>query len=165
MECFINFNDKVYFGTVDGRVMIMDSTVDNALLTPANPPLKGDDIKFSILTAFNPLGAEGTYKRVHLVRPDFLSPTAPSYAVQVRFDYNLSEFVGATASALTNVGIWDINDWDTVVWGSVDGSIFPSIGGAWGYGRYVAVATIGEAKANTSLIGWDIIYSDGGVMY
>lgn len=167
MECFINFNDKVYFGTADGRVMIMDSTVDNALITPTTPPANGDDIGFSILTAFNPLGAEGTYKRVHLIRPDFLSTIAPSFAVQARFDYDIAEGVNSALdpAVVTTVALWDDGVWETAIWDSVEGSIYPSIGGAWGYGRYVAVATRGTCRANTSLIGWDIIYSDGGVMY
>jgi hypothetical protein len=167
MECSTSFNDNLYFGTADGRVMIMDSVVDNALLTPVDPPINGDAIEFSILTAFSSMGEDGTYKRPHLIRPDFISTLAPSHTSQIRFDYDITEGVNnaLTAPTPSTSALWDTALWETAVWGSDAGDIFPSMGGAWGYGRYCAVATKGTCRAGTNLIGWDVIYSTGGVMY
>ena len=166
MECFTNYEDSVFIGTVDNRVMIMDSDVDNSLLTPTDPPVNGDEIAFSILSAFSNMGIDGVYKSVHLIRPDFISSIAPSHSSQIRWDYDLQE---AVAAALTEPNaepsaIWDTSVWDTAIWGSGADVVFSSIGGAWGKGRYGAVATIGTCRANTNLVGWDVIYSTGGAM-
>jgi hypothetical protein len=167
MQCSTSFNDNLYFGTADGRVMIMDSVVDNALLTPVDPPINGDEIEFSILTAFSSMGKDGVYKRPHLIRPDFISTLAPAHTSQIRFDYDITEGVNnaLTAPTPSTSALWDTALWDTAIWGSDAGDIFPSMGGAWGYGRYCAVATKGTCRAGTNLIGWDVIYSNGGVMY
>ena len=166
MTCFTEFNDAVYFGTADDRVAVMDVTVDNALITPADPIFNGDDIQFSVLTTYSPLGAEGVYKRAKLIRPDFLSTVPPSHSSQARYDFDVSEGsnINFPNPLLYPVGAWDVTNWDNCVWGSTTQITYPTIGGAWGLGRYVAIATRGTARSRTRLIGWDLIYDIGGPM-
>ena len=166
MECFAEFSDAVYFGTADGRIMKMDVDVDNLLINPPVPELAGDDIEFSILTAYSSLGQDGIYKRVKIVRPDFLANLPPSHSTVIRYDFDTAEGV---AFALKNpliypVGLWDVSSWDLAVWGSSAGTTYPTVGGAWGYGRYVAIATKGASRSSTRLIGWDLVYDIGGPM-
>ncbi|GAG41731.1 unnamed protein product, partial [marine sediment metagenome] len=143
MECFSDFANSVFFGTADGKIMKMDVPVDNAILSPPNPAVNGDDIPFSILTAFSSMATDGVYKRVHLIRPDFVSSLPPAHSSQMRYDFDVSEGIDLSGGAPIGspVGNWDVGDWDDAVWGSEDGTTFPSIGGSWGYGRYGAVAT------------------------
>lgn len=166
MTCFSEYKDSVYFGTADGRVMKMDVTVDNALIAPPEPLFNGEDIQFSILTAYSPLGAEGVYKRSKLIRPDFLSTVPPSHSSQARYDFDVTEALNTNfpEPLLYPVGHWDVNNWDDAVWGSTTPQTFPTIGGAWGLGRYIAIATRGAARSRTRLIGWDLIYDIGGPM-
>ncbi len=166
MECFTNFADSVFVGTEDGRVLIMDSPVDNALLTPVSPPINGDDIDFSILTSFSSMGSDGIFKRVHLIRPDFVSTIAPSHSSQARYDYDIAEGMNVSLDPPVDatVAIWDAAAWDLALWGDDAGVTFPSIGGSWGLGRYCAIATKGSSRTDTNLIGWDIIYTSGGPM-
>jgi len=166
MQCFTEYTDSVFFGTADGRVMKMDVDVDDFKLTPESATFNGEDIEFSILTAYSSLGADGVYKRVKLIRPDFISSLKPSHTSQARYDFNTAE--GELLSVPTplngTVGAWDVSNWDEAIWASANGTTFPTIGGAWGTGRYIAIATKGASRSRTRLVGWDVIYDVGGPM-
>jgi hypothetical protein len=166
MQCFTEFENSIFFGTGDGRIMKMDVSVDNALLNPPIPSLNGDDINFSILSSYSGVGSDGIYKGVKLIRPDFISPLPPSHSSQARYDFDVSEATNfeLREPLLVTTGLWDVSDWDNAVWGSNIGQTFPTIGGAWGRGRYVAIATRGASRSETRLIGWDVVYQAGGPM-
>lgn len=163
---FDEFKGHIVFGTEDGRICRMDVPVDNKLITPVDPNFNGDDIEFSILTSFTSFEQPAVYKRPHLIRPDFLAQTPPLHSSVVRYDFDISESSGFQFSVpdIFSVGVWDADNWDSSVWGSSSGTTFPSIGGAWGYGRYMAIATKGKSRTTTRLIGWDLIYDTGGPM-
>ena len=166
IECFTEWEDSVFFGTADGRVMRMNVPVDNALLDPPNPAFNGDDIEFSILTAFSNMGTDGICKNAKLIRPDFLSTLPPSHTSQMRWDFDVAEGINFSIAPPTGfeVGLWDVSIWDQAIWGSSTGVTWPTIGGTFGYGRYGAVATKGTCRSDTRLIGWDVIYDTGGPM-
>ena len=166
MSCFDEYSGAVVFGTADGRVCRMDVEVDEKKLTPMDPQFNGDAIEFSILTSFTSFGQPAVYKRPKLIRPDFISQKAPIQTSVVRFDFDTSEGLdfGFSTPDRFNVGTWDADNWDFAVWGSQNGTTFPSIGGSWGTGRYMAIATKGNSRTATRLIGWDLIYDTGGPM-
>jgi hypothetical protein len=175
MQCFTQYEDAVFFGTADGRVMKMDVNIDNELISPPEGEANGTAIEFSILSAFNSMGSDGVYKKVSLIRPDFLAAIEPTHNSQARYDFDVAESGAAAVSAnpnggpspsLSNLpdGIWDSSLWDQAVWESTAAAAFNSIGGSWGTGRYVAIATKGLSRSDTRLIGWDIIYHAGGPM-
>lgn len=164
MTAFTEFQDTVYFGDLNGRILRMDVPVDNFLLDPIEGENNGVDINFSILTAFTSMGADGIYKGVKLIRPEFLSSREPSHTSQARYDFDLGEGF-AFPSLAPNIGqlaLWNAGDWDDAVWGTTSTSSYPTVSGAWGTGRYVAIATKGSCRASTRLVGWDIIYTVGG---
>ena len=164
MDCFTEFGGVVYFGTADGRVMKMDVDVDDRQITPESLQFNGEDIEFSILTAFTSMELDGMYKRIKLIRPDFLAILPPITTSQARYDYDLHEGLLSNVSTPQNatVGEWDISDWDAVVWGSALPTPHSPIGGTWGHGRYVAIATKGSSRSRTRLVGWDVIFDQGG---
>jgi hypothetical protein len=166
MHCFETWRESVFFGTADGRLCRMDVPVDNKVLDPIDPVTNGDDIEFSILTSYSALGAEGVYKRPKLIRPDFVSTLPPSHSSLCRFDYDTEEATNFDETFVPRnfVGIWDASNWDFAIWASRDGTTFPTIGGVWGYGRYVAIATFGACRSTTRLVGWDLVYDVGGPM-
>ena len=164
IRCATTWNNAVMFGTDDGRVMRMDVTVDEQTLTPPAEGLNGRDIQFSVLSSFTAVGAEGLYKKVVLIRPDFLADLPPAYSNLARYDYQLREAVqlGAGDAPLYTSAAWDVSAWDNVVWGGL--TLVPNtyVGGSWGYGRYVAVATKGSCRTTTRLVGWDLTLTSGG---
>ena len=163
MQSFAEYNNAVYFGTLDNRIMKMDVDVDDLKITADNPNFNGEDISFSILTAYSPLGAEGVFKRVKLIRPDFISTVKPLYSTQARYDFDTAEgdLIASATPTSGTLGSWDISSWDEAIWAG-DSGVFQTIGGAWGYGRYIAIATKGTSRASTRLIGWDVISDVGG---
>jgi hypothetical protein len=170
MQCFTEYSNYVYFGTKDGRVMRMDVDLDGVKITPDDPErplLNGDPIEFSILTAYSGLNSDGIFKRVKLIRPDFISPLPPQHSSQARYDFATEEGSITTLRRpyLFSGGVWDVGAWDSSIWASTEGQTFPSIAGAWGYGRYVAIATKGTSRTTTRLVGWDIVYDTGGPMW
>jgi hypothetical protein len=167
MLCFAEFGNSVIFGTEDGRIMIMDAPRDDVKITPPDTGENGDDIQFSILTSYSPLSVAGAYKQVKLIRPDFISSLPPAYSNQARYDFDLSEAIDFQLNTPQEFagGIWDSSSWDAGIWASDEGVSFPTIGGGWGHGRYVAIATRGSCRAKTKLLGWDVIYTTGGLMY
>ena len=166
MTCFDEYKGSVVFGTADGRVCRMDVPVDDQRITPIEPDFNGEAIVFSILTSFTSFGQPAVYKNPKLIRPDFISAEAPLHSSVVRFDFDTSEGVDFQFSIPNRFssGFWDVDSFDAAVWGSDTGTTFPTIGGSWGSGRYMAIATKGSAKTTTRLIGWDLIYSVGGPM-
>ena len=166
MTCFDEYQGSVVFGTADGRVCRMDVPVDDKRITPIEPEFNGESINFSILTSFTSFGQPAVFKRAKLIRPDFIAQVAPLHSSVVRFDFDTSEGLDFQFSTPDRfgVGIWDADKWDFAVWGSDSGTTFPSIGGSWGTGRYMAIATKGSARTTTRLIGWDLIYDVGGPM-
>jgi hypothetical protein len=166
MTCFEEYEDSVVFGTADGRIMRMDVPLDNILLDSPAGEANGDEIDFSILTSYSSLGSAGVYKNPVLIRPDFIANLQPTHSSVARFDFDIDETInfqiGDTSD--TNIGQWDSSQWDNAVWSSTTGTAHHTIGGAWGTGRYIAIATRGSARTTTRLIGWDLIYSTGGVM-
>lgn len=163
MVCFENFQDSVVFGTADGRVCKMDVPTDNKKLGIL---LTGDPIVFSILTSFQALGTPAIYKRPKLLRPDFVAQQPVQSSSLARYDFNIAEGQDfqLVPPVTFPVGAWDQNNWEESIWGSEQGQAFPTIGGAWGYGRYIAIATKGSTTTSTRLIGWDMVFDTGGPM-
>lgn len=169
MTAFDTFNNLVFFGTADSRIVVMDTSVDNVQITPADPDNNGLPIEHSIITYFSALGAEGVYKRPRLIRPDYLSSEAPDSQSVCRYDFDLTESatnpLDSPIALPVTGGLWDTGEWDTAVWGGVSIAPINKVKGLWGYGRYIAIATKGETTEPTVFVGWDLVYDVGGVMY
>jgi hypothetical protein len=152
-------NGKLYFGTVDGRVLIHDGYIDGALLSDANAYTA---IQWRVLTAFRNL-ENGNQKQVQLIRPTVLSETAnPSYSCEAKYRYDMTELASVSVGAPGN-GSWDTGTWDSAVWG--DG-LTPSVGvtGAAGMDSDFAIAMRGAAIGRTIIVGWDVAFTQGGFL-
>ena len=163
INSFDEWNGKVYVGTKDNRVLVMDVSVDNALITPVGE-LNGEAIPFSVLTTFQDFGAPAQFKRGLMCRPDFLATVEPNVTVGYRYDYDLSpvqntSFTGPTISSLWDIGLWEASVWSTGIPAGQN-----VLKGGFGIGRAVAIATSGNCRVETTFIGWDVIWNSGGPM-
>ncbi len=161
MECFDEWIGKVYFGTVDGRVCVMDVTVDDVKITPPAEGLNGNPIKFSILTTFQNFNEPALFKRGKYIRPQFLSTQEPAVTSKFRYDYDLGEVLNTTNLGQLQGGLWDVGLWDVALWETGVPNGYAEVTGGWGLGRTVAVAMSGETRAETTLINWDVIWDTG----
>lgn len=148
---------KLYFGTVDGKVCINDGTVDGVTLAD---PSAATAIQWSSLGAFSNLG-NGRQKRVQMIRPTLLSENVnPAFEVAARYRFDMTEL--ATVTADTEGG-WGTAAWDVDVWGAEYGSL-QVVRGATGMGTDVAIAIRGAAVARTILVGYDVLFDQGGLL-
>jgi hypothetical protein len=159
MFCCAPHEGKMYFGSTDGSVYINDGNVDGQ---PLDDPSDTTAIDYSGISAFQNLGS-GRQKQVHLIKTYFLSESqAPSFAVNARYDFNLTELDAVTLAPASGA-VWDTAVWDTDVWG---GAYAPSsaVRGASGMGANVAIAWRGSASSRTVLTGFELSLSIGGML-
>jgi hypothetical protein len=157
-----NYQGKLYFGTADGRICVNDGYVDNVtLISPADY----DNVAFSGITAFDRLGSL-KQKAVRMIRGNFTSDgRPPNYNVQARYKYDTQEAYGAVTRSTIAGAVWDTAQWDVDAWPGVqDFASEQRLTGATGIGPEVALAFNGKAAARVVLIGFDVFFTEGGLL-
>lgn len=154
------WNGQLYFGTVDGRVCVNSGYVDGRLLSDANAFAP---IAWSFISSFQNMGT-ARFKRVHMLLPTVRSATSgPSYNAFARYDFDFTEAPSPAAAGVAANGTWDNALWDVAVWGG-DSTPNAFLGGAAGMGRHVAVAVSGSSIAETTFVGCDVYFDQGGTL-
>lgn len=158
--CAAPWDGKLYFGTEDGRVCIMDGDVDGVTLAD---PSSYMEIEWSVLHGFSNLGRP-TQKRVHFIRPTLLSQGGGvPYDVAARFRWDLREITSVLGTATSGASAWDAGLWDQAIWGGGTVSQQGTFGAA-GMGPEVAIAIRGKSVSRTTLVGIDVGFSEGGFL-
>lgn len=148
------WNGKFYFaGGNDNNVYTHEGTTDN------NDGTTGTEITASLLGGFFDYDSPGIYHRGQMIRPVFLSQNPPNYAVEVRYDYNISESFATGSVAPATGSLWDSALWDVGIWGG-DASVDDSPQGTYGIGRSMAVGIQLTASVATTLIRFDLIFDE-----
>lgn len=146
-----------YVGDSAGRVLIHDGSQDNVPLGGTT----GSAIDWSSLSVFQEYGEVGKYKITQFIRPVFLAAQSPSYAVEARYDYNLSEVLSPPAAPVISGYVWDVGVWDLALWGGDLVEVEAPVGG-YGIGRNIAVAINGSSSSPTILVRYDLMFTTGG---
>ncbi len=148
--------DDFYIGDTDNRILIYTGNADNIALDGSG----ATDIEFSALQTFQEEGSVGAYKRTQFIRPVFIASAAPSYVVEARYDYNLSEIFGAPTASSVSGALWDAAIWDAALW-SVELATIDQLRGGTGMGRTIAIGINGNTQSETILVRTDL-YRDQG---
>ena len=120
-------------------------------------------IQWSLLTSYSAAGDAARYKRCQYIRPMFLSGSLPSFTVQARYDFDVAEQTVAPPLQADNPGQWDIDNWDEAIWGGgIEALDNPR--GANGLGRHIAVNLRGQSGVATTLVSFDLIVDQGGLL-
>jgi hypothetical protein len=152
-------NGDFYFGSADGRVLKSTGAVDGVTL--ANPGAYSP-IQCSGLTASQNLGNTRN-KQIQMVRPVVLSGLASPY-VEVVAKYGLdSTAIPQPSTPGTSGAGWDSGLWDLAVWGG-DSSPSQILSGTTGMGRDAALAFRFAATTPTTLVGFDVLFTQGGLL-
>lgn len=154
------FDGKLMVGTKDGRILRMDVESDNVLLDGSSRT----SIKWFLLTSYNDMGSPGIFKRVHFIRPNFLSDSQPSFEVFSFFDYLISLPLPPSDNTEVKAGTWDNALWDFDQWGTGESLPYSSARGGTGMGRSVAVALSGTSFESDFLASIDVSWSQGGFL-
>jgi len=161
----VSWQNVVYFGTSDDRVMVMDVDIDGVTLAaPATGDVNGEAIEYSLLHSFSDFEAPAVMKRGVFIRPNFRAYTPPVFEAKFLYDYEIDEFSASLSQPASNIGTWDSGVWDASTWaGGALKPFFDPVGGA-GLGRTMAVAIRGTSRAPTLLVSTDVIWNAGSFL-
>lgn len=147
-----SWNGAFYIGDTAGGVYLHTGNTDLNLA-----------INWSMLSSFQEYEEIGQYHRVQIIRPVFLSLKAPSFAVQVKYDYDLSEVLAPPISSVVSGALWDVGQWDVDLWGGAAASISVVRGGS-GIGRAMAIGMNGNSTSDTILLRFDLMFDSGNYL-
>ena len=163
MNCLKEWNGRIYFGSGE-TLYVMDGTRDGVAKIQFTEEDRGLPIEFSLMTSFQKLGSDGTYKMVQLIRPDFLTTTPPDYAIKAIYDYNMEEVSMSYPERAKKGARWNIARWDDAVWGTRANSGLSRLHGTSGIGRSAAIALKGSSGEALRLISFDLMWKTGGAI-
>lgn len=107
--CFGIYNNRLFFGTADGKVIEADTGVtDNGV------PVDGD-----VIQAFNYFGSPGSEKAFKRVAPVLVSSADPTASVQVYTNFNLARFTATPQQPISTDSLWGVAKWGIDKWQSV----------------------------------------------
>ena len=155
------WDGQLYFGSDDNRIYLYTNNVDAAML--ADEGASAVAIDWEQLSCFDAYQTPAIFKRVQMMRPQFLAASVPSYSVAARYDFDTSQLSGAPSFVVPAGGVWGSGLWDVDVWGGGYIVNQPLRGGA-GLGRYIAIAIRGRSAADTIHVGTDVLYDTGGTL-
>jgi len=159
-RCMILHNDRVYFGTGDGRVLQADITGSD----------DGEIIYYSYVGQPDHLGAPGVYKTVSQARAIFrtLGEFNPIVSVTTDYTVTLPTFPSAgspIAPSLWDVGLWDQAQWDAGVEYYTVQTRFVSVGRSGFVHAPVILVTSGsEAAPSAELVTIDMVYQSAALV-
>lgn len=158
MLCSDNWQERYYFGTDDGRVMIMDGYIDNDPLSrDAETP-----VEFSFLSSYQNMEAPGIHKRVHFIRPKGIVSGGTSLVVKPVYDFNLNPLLANPTPPDVNAdALWDASQWDKAVWAGIVGGLGEVAGGV-NMGLDVALAVRGTTANALTIVAFDTYWEPGG---
>jgi hypothetical protein len=152
---------NLYIGDEDSRVLFSTGGLDEVTL--ADPDTSGVEIEFSMLTSFQDLEAPGGNKIAQFIRATFIGQAVPSYQAVARYDYNIIEPLVTVPVVVPTGDVWDVGMWDSAIWGG-DFVVSNALNGASGMGRSLAIAVRGSSSVQTTLVKFDVTFTQGNVL-
>jgi hypothetical protein len=141
-NCWLTYNDNVYFGGMDGAVYKADTgstDIDEPIVAVGQ-------------TAYSAAGNPGTTKAFRMVNPLVSSSDGSTPSVGISADFTETETLSSqSASTSSGTALWDSATWDTSVWPSTtvqrqDWMSTPAIGR---FGSVKFQATTGSRQGNS----------------
>lgn len=155
------WNGDYYIGSLSGVTHIYEGSTDGATLAGDT----GEPISFRGLTSFQAIGSgHGTYKNVGLIRSIGAGTGTTNIRTRAVYDYDISAIIPSpTQTGIDSDSVWDASLWDEALW---DGGLSAdsSVQGSAGIGRAVACGFSGNAATRVTLIGWDYMFTEGGLL-
>jgi hypothetical protein len=155
------FKGRFFIGTLDNRVFVYEGNVDNVLL--ADDGASATAIGWESLTSFQSYGAPAIFKRVQMMRPQFVGQEVPAFYIQAKYDFDISPIVGAPGASTASGGLWNTALWDGSLWGGGFVTNQTPWGGS-GVGRHVSVNMRGLSSNETIHVGTDVMFDTGGML-
>ena len=153
------FNGRSFSGDQSGNVWwLFEGQSDGAVDTVA-----GKDLQGMVVTSFQSLGDGVRLKRFLMVKPSFISNSAPGVQAQLNSEWSLALPDAAPAYLGAGADFWDVGTWDQAVWSGA-GLSYESWKGASGTGRYGSLSMRVRGAADTIFVGWQAVVEQGGIL-
>lgn len=165
-QCWELFNDRLYFGSIDGKVYKWDV---------GSGDYSGDEdlgITATVQTAFNYFDTRGWKKRFTAIRPIINtdgSTILPGVGLNV--DFGTNGFVSTPASVNSPHALWDVAQWDVAQWPD-NSNLVANWTTVDGIGQCASIITSitttdngNEQGVLLQLNGWDITMEKGVGFY
>ena len=166
-QCWELFNDRLYFGSTDGKVYKWDV---------GSGDYSGDEdlgINARVQTAFNYFDTRGWKKRFTAIRPIINtdgSTVLPGVGLNV--DFGINGYVSSPSSQISgNHPLWDITKWDVGIWPD-NSNLIANWTTVDGIGQCASIITSITTTDNGTdqgvllqLNGWDITMEKGVGFY
>ncbi|QOZ15945.1 hypothetical protein XI02_13870 [Bradyrhizobium sp. CCBAU 21365] len=106
-NCFAVYNNNLYYGTSDGRVMQAEVGGQD----------DGKNYTMTIFPSYTDLKSPANTKHVKMVRPRLQASYGVTPKVTVKVDFDTVAPLAPTASVPASTGaLWDVALWDVAVW-------------------------------------------------
>lgn len=157
-NCFCVYNNLLYYGASDGRVMQAETTGAD----------DGGNYTMTIFPSYNSLGSPGARKQVKLARPLTQANFTVTPQLTVKVDFDTSPPNAPTSSAAVGFGsTWGSATWGTSIWGSslstqADWRAVTGVGAVIAPVYQVTVSMAATPDLRTSAI--QIQYEDGNTL-
>lgn len=156
-NCWNIFQELLYFGGNDGRVMLADSGGSD----------DGEPISADVQSAFVEFGSPAL-KHFHMVRPFIISDGDVAPGIGINVDYRNTAEVVATPTTIADTAEWDIAEWDVDVWPVEENLVANWLGVATMVGNAASIrmavaasGTGGEGDVILRVIAFQILYTEG----
>lgn len=158
-NCFAVFNNKLFYGSSDGRVMQAEvgSADDGANYTA------------TIFPSFTSLGGGVNHKQLRMVHPYITSNFNQEMKVTVNVDFDLTipDAPSSWSTPLTGA-LWDVSLWDDAIWGGglttqQHWQVANGFGVMFSPILQVTLST-GSIEPDIRLMRTDLLYEDAGII-
>ena len=106
-NCFAVYNNKLYYGSSDGRVMQGETGGQD----------DGANYTWTVFPAYSNLDSPAINKHVKMARPRIQSAYPITPQVTIKVDFDTTKPLAPTASFAAPTGaLWDTALWDTALW-------------------------------------------------
>lgn len=157
-NCFCVYNNNLYFGTSDGRVMQAETTGAD----------DGSNYTMTIFPSYSHLGSPGIRKQVRLARPLTQSNFVVTPQLTAKVDFDTNAPLGPTSSPAVGIGsVWGTALWGAGKWGQAlttqsDWKAMPGFGSVVSPVYQVTVSTALSPDLRTTAI--QIQYEDANTL-
>lgn len=153
-NCWVIFNEQLYFGGKDGKVYLADSGQDDN-----GQPIVGD-----LVPAFSYLGDRSRLKTFQLARAVMAASSDPTPELTLNTDFQTRLGQGSISASGSAGGLWDAALWDSGVWGGSD-DLYQNWVGIEGIGRAASLRVkVSTSVTEMKLLATDFVFTPGGYL-
>lgn len=160
-HCAVEWKGALYTGAVSaatGALFKYTGTQDNVTYGGT----AGVPINSFLLTAF---AGSGANTRLQFIKPQFIGRGIPLYELEARYDFDVNSTVETIAGALPAAGGSDWGDtWGAAYWGESSLLPFSELKGAFGIGKFTAIALTTRSIYEATLAGFTAMADQGGLL-